>query len=171
MNSQRWNIKNFLNSFYHRPCIILSKYKSVFIRNCGKCLAIVTVSLGHSRSIIVVTIGSEVESLLKVDRGRSWRRSGGIDPKNVCQLLGQTRDAWLAGSRSLSIYLPACSSSSYVLLPTYDPLTCVDAYPLGAHVEPRLSETIRESENVLRNRVDFFRNLKVAKLRLITRAP
>lgn len=115
MYSQRWNIKNFLTALfnYHGSCIILCKYKSwVLTRNRGKCLEIVAVSLGHSRSI-VVTIGSEVESLLKVGRGRSWRRSGAARYRSEECVPGvRSASGCLIGWVKVTIYLPACSSSS-----------------------------------------------------------
>lgn len=91
----------------------------MFIQNHGKCLEIVAVSLDHSRSIVVVTIGSEVESLLKVSRGRSWRRSETTRYRSeeCVSAVRSVGNAWLAGSRSLSTYLPARRSlriSSYI---------------------------------------------------------
>lgn len=142
----------------------------MFTQNHGKCLEIVAVSLDHGRPIVVVTTGSEVESLLKVSRGRSWRRSGATRYRSeeCVSAVRSAGNAWLAGSRSLSTYLPARRP---LRISSYTRCTHVHRYTLLRSFFARGDRDCRKwPENVLRNRVDFFRSLKRAKLHLITRA-
>lgn len=48
------------------------------MQNCNKRLEIVAVLFNRDHSVIVVTIGSEVESVLKVGLGRLLRGNGAV---------------------------------------------------------------------------------------------
>lgn len=131
----------------------------VVAQDCDKRLEIVAVLFGRGRSVIVVTIGSEVESVLKVGCGRLLRGNGtewsgaersSIDPRNVCQQLGQPRGC-LIGWVKVTTCLPARLRDAVVSLPTYVHSraphhgTCLLARSLSrerararAHVEMRL---------------------------------
>jgi len=69
-----------------------------------------------------------------VDREEGAERRG-IDPRNVCQQLGQPgMPDWLGQGHYLPTYLLVVL---YIFLPTYDALTCIDTrfFAASSHVE------------------------------------
>lgn len=137
----------------------------IFVQDCDKHLEIIAVLFGRDRSVIVVTIGSEVESVLKVGRGRllGGAERSSIDPRNVCQQLGQPQGC-LIGWVKVTTCLPARPRDAVVSLPTYVHSRAPHRHmPSRAHAD-RGNATIRSQERnrkLAKSRVGgFFRNLQ-----------
>lgn len=97
----------------------------IFVRDCDKRLEIVAVLFDRGRSVIVVTIGSEVESVLKVGHGRLLGGSGAEQYRSE-ECVPAVRSAsgmpdWLGQGH----YLPTCPPERRRRISSYvHALTC-----------------------------------------------
>lgn len=92
----------------------------IFVQDCDKRLEIVAVLFDRGRPVIIVTIGSEVESVLKVGRGKLLGENG-VEQYRSEECVPAVRSAsgmpdWLGQGHYLPTYLPARETPLYLFL-------------------------------------------------------